>query len=160
MAEEHLAPGNPCEPGFVPWTESPGAEGSLQEERCRRLAIGACHRTHRERVRRVAVDCRGDPCHRVPRLVDHDDWKGQPIGQPTAGCVGQNGNCACIDRLLGKLSPVMVRTGQCHVKIAWMYEPGVHGDATDNGVAQCGTIPEQFGQADPVSGAWPNHAPP
>jgi hypothetical protein len=41
-----------------------------------------------------------------------------------------------------------------------MYEPGVHRDATDNRVAYRGTIPQQFGQTDLVSGARPNHAPP
>ena len=82
------------------------------------------------------------------------------MSQQTAGRVGENGDGSCRSSLLGELRAVMMGTRQCDIQVAGTYQPGVDGDAADNRAAQCGTIPQKFGQADLVSGARPNHAPP
>ena len=79
--------------------------------------------------------------HRLPRMVDNDDRKRHLMSQLTAGRVGENGDGSCFGSLLGELRAVMMRTRQCDVQVAWTYQPGVDGDATDKRIAYRGADP-------------------
>lgn len=93
-------------------------------------------------------------------MIDNDHWKREPLSDLPPSGIGQNGDGSRLGCLPSKLRTVMMSAGQCDIEVAGAYQPGIHGDATDNRAAHRGTIPEQLRQTDLVSGARPNHAPP
>ena len=93
-------------------------------------------------------------------MVDNNDRKRHVVSKLAAGRVSENGHCARFGSLPGEFRAVMMRARQCDVQVARTYQPGVDADAANKRIAPRGLIPEQFGQTDLVSGAWPNHAPP
>ena len=146
-------------------TDRPGAhssrpQGGLEQECGRGLSVGAGDGTHGECVGRPAVDGGGDACHCLSGPVDHDHRKLYAVGNLAASRIGEDGNRPRLGGLLNELCAVVMRTRQCDVEVAGTYQPGVDADATDNRVAYRGTVPEQLGQTDLVSGARPEHGPP
>jgi len=54
------------------------------------------------------------------------------LSDPTASGIGEDGNGSCLGSLPGELRAMMMSAGQCDVEVAGAYQPGIHGDATDN----------------------------
>jgi hypothetical protein len=93
-------------------------------------------------------------------MIDNENRDSQPLGDSTASGIGEDGGGPRLGGLSSELSAVMMSAGQCDVEVAGAYQPGIHGDAADNRIWHRGGVPEQLLQADLVSGARPNHAPP